>query len=83
QVYQHALKACSKRRNEIKKLLEEEEKRKQALNTDSARSAVNHSSIWMSEYQDKFNRGCPRIIESKRSLSAPPVKKPIVWRCYS
>nr|CAD7567677.1 unnamed protein product [Timema californicum] len=83
EVYQHALKACNKRRNEIKKLLEEEEKRKQALSMDSARSAVNHSSIWMSEYQDKFNKGCPRMVESKRSLSAPPVKKPIVWRCYS
>jgi hypothetical protein len=44
--------------------------------------AVNHSSIWMTEYQEKFTRGNKFVTDNlaRRSASAPPCRKLDGWR---
>ncbi|KAJ9599052.1 hypothetical protein L9F63_010509 [Diploptera punctata] len=68
EVYSAALLGLKRRREAIEKyLMEEAEKRRQEL--DSGKGLVNHSSIWMSEYQDKFSHGRKFVPERPKSAA--------------
>ncbi|XP_021923652.1 uncharacterized protein LOC110831688 isoform X2 [Zootermopsis nevadensis] len=82
EVYTSALLALKRRRKEIERYLAEAaQKRRQQVTLDTA-GVVNHSSIWMTEYQDKFTHGNKFVTDSSatRPASAPPCRKPIGWR---
>lgn len=71
EVYQPALRAHRQRREEIEDYLKSEAA---SSRWDAAeRNVVNHSSIWMSEYQEQFSH------KAARAKSAPPLRKTSAW----
>lgn len=80
EVYSPAFLALKRRRTEIERYLAEEaQKRRQEL-TPAPESPVNHSSIWMTEYQEKFTHGNKYKTERlpRRPASVPCCRKQ--WR---
>lgn len=91
EVHNVAMQASQRRKAEIEKFLSEEmERRKRALKPQSDINA-NHSSIWISEYRDKFSCNNLQKKQSQnkpgptqtviRPVSAPPAtRRPIACR---
>lgn len=79
EVHSPALMAQKRRREDIQKYLRKEAQ----LYAESQRlkSPINLSSIWMSEYQDKYSRGVSPVYGSKfnRPMSAP-LYSPLCWK---
>ncbi|XP_063221917.1 uncharacterized protein LOC134530725 [Bacillus rossius redtenbacheri] len=79
-VYENALRALKKRREEIEKFLAKEAALKGHLS--ACDYGVNHSSIWMSEYREKFGGGTSSTCAKQLSTTSP-VRHHNSLRCYS
>ncbi|XP_069682244.1 centriole, cilia and spindle-associated protein-like [Periplaneta americana] len=82
EVYPPALLALKQRREDIEKYLAKAAQKRREEKSSFSASVVNHSSIWMTEYQDKFSHRRNFVPEyiSKRPTSAPPCRKYAGWR---
>ncbi|GLH11198.1 Uncharacterized protein GBIM_16028 [Gryllus bimaculatus] len=78
QVHSPALRAQKRRREDIEKYLRRELDLSKRIS--QTKSPVNLSSIWMSEYQEKFSQGAKSFGKICRPMSAP-LYYPLGWRC--
>uniref|UniRef100_A0A1B6CUD6 Uncharacterized protein n=1 Tax=Clastoptera arizonana TaxID=38151 RepID=A0A1B6CUD6_9HEMI len=79
QVHEVAMLASKRRNASVERFITEEIKGRRNLSKKNTDVKANHSSIWMTEYQEQFSRK-ENLQRCTRPNSAPPIARCSTWR---